>query len=155
MESIVKKTRCSCWWGTGNRVCAMLMIGIALNLTTLASRGASGEETPEKPKAETFAGTIQTLDPEKRVMTIEATPLSKTFDVASDCEVTTRDKPKASLEDLKVGSVVRVTYEADSGGLIAHRIEQESPPQETDKAAAFVRYHLRYVLFEKAQKSTE
>ena len=33
--------------------------------------------------------------------------------------------------------------------LVAHRIEQQGPPQETDKTTAFIRYRLRYVVFEK------
>jgi len=132
-----------------NRVWTVFVIGVALNLTAGTGRGDTGGQPPEKPKAEAFAGTIRTLDAEKRVMTVEATPLSKTFGVASDCEVLTKDKPKASLEDLKVGSVVRVSYEAANGILVAHRIDQQGPPQETDKATAFIRYRLRYVLFEK------
>ena len=132
-----------------NRVWSILAVGIALNLAAGSGRGDTGDQPTEKPKAETFAGAIRTLDPEKRVMTVEATPLSKTFGIASDCEVTMKDKPKASVEDLKVGSVVHVTYEAANGILVAHRIEQQGPPQETDRATAFIRYHLRYVLFEK------
>jgi hypothetical protein len=134
-----------------NRVWTALVISIALTLAAGSGRGDSGEPPPEKPKAETFAGAIRTIDAEKRTMTVEATPLSKTFGIASDCEVTTKDKPKASVEDLKVGSVVHVTYEAASGVLLAHRIEQLSPPQETDTGTGFIRYRLRYVLFQKAQ----
>jgi Cu/Ag efflux protein CusF len=123
-------------------------MSIALALTAASGRGDSGEQPPEKPKAETFAGAIRTLDVEKKMMTVEATPLSKTFGIAPDCEVTTRDKLKASLDDLKVGSVVHVTYETANGILVAHRIEQQGPPQETERTTAFVRYRLRYVLFE-------
>jgi hypothetical protein len=129
----------------------ILVIGIALSLTVSSGRCDSGEQPPEKPKAEIFAGAIRTLDAEKRMMTVEAVPLSKTFGIASDCEVTTKDKPKASLEDLKVGSVVYVTYEAAGGILVAHRIEQQGPPQETDRTTAFIHYRLRYVLFQKLQ----
>ncbi len=128
-----------------------LAISIAFALTAGISRGDVDEPSPEKPKAEVFAGTIRAVDAEKRIITVEATPLNKTFGIASDCEVTTKDKPKASLEDLKVGDVVHVTYEAANDMLVAHRIEQQGPPQETDRATAFVRYHLRYVLFEKVQ----
>jgi Cu/Ag efflux protein CusF len=129
-----------------------LAISIAFALTGGISRGGVDEPAaPEKPKAEVFAGTIRAVDTEKRVITVEATPLNKTFGVASDCEVTTKDKPRASLEDLKVGDVVHVTYEAANDMLVAHRIEQQGPPQETDRATAFVRYHLRYVLFQKSQ----
>ncbi len=134
-----------------NRVWTALVISVALTLTAGRSRGDVGEQPPEKSKAETFAGAIQMLDAEKRTMTVEATPLSKTFGIASDCEVTTKDKPKASLEDLKVGSVVHVTYETASGVLLAHRIEQLGSPQETNIGTAFIHYRLRYVLFQKLQ----
>ena len=133
-----------------NRIWTALVIGMVFALTAGSGRGDTGEPVPpEKPKAEIFAGTIRTLDAEKRVMTVEATPLSKTFGIATDCEVMTKDKPKASLEDLTVGNVVHVTYEAANGILVAHRIEQQGPPQETDKTTAYVRYHLRYALFGK------
>jgi len=132
------------------QVWTALTIGIALTMAAGIGRGDVNEPSPEKPKAETFAGIIRTLDAEKRVMTVEATPLSKTFGIASDCEVMTKDKPKASLDDLKPGSVVHVTYEAANGILVAHRIEQQGPPQETDRTSAFIRYRLRYVLFEKS-----
>jgi Cu/Ag efflux protein CusF len=134
-----------------SRVWTALVIGLTLTLTAVIGRGDSGGQPPEKPKAETFSGAIRTLDVEKKVMTVEAMPLSKTFGIAPDCEVTTKDKPKASLEDLKIGSVVHVTYETANGILVAHRIEQQGPPPETDKTTAFVRYHLRYVLFERLQ----
>lgn len=134
-----------------NRVWAALVISIVFTLTTGIGHADSGEQPPEKPKAGTFSGAIRALDVEKKVMTVEAMPLSKTFGIAPDCEVTTKDLPKASLDDLKVGSVVHVTYESANGVLVAHRIEQQSPPQETDKADAFVRYHLRYVLFEQSR----
>jgi len=134
-----------------NRVWTALVMSVAFTLAAGIGRGDSGEQPPEKPKAGTFAGAIRALDVEKKVMTVEATPLSKTFGIAPDCEVTTKDLPKASLDDLKVGSVVRVTYEAANGVLVAHRIEQQGPPQETDKATALVRYHLRYVLFEQSR----
>jgi hypothetical protein len=133
-----------------NPVRAALVIGLALTLAVRIGRGDVGEPSPEKPKAETFAGTIRTLDAEKRVIIVEAAPLSKTFGIASDCEVMTKDNPKASLEDLKPGSVVHVTYEAANGLLVAHRIEQQGPPQETDRTTAFIRYRLRYVLFQKS-----
>jgi len=133
------------------RVWTIVAIGVALNLTAGRGRADIGEQPPEKPKAEVFAGTIRTLDPEKRVMTVEATPLSKTFGIAPDCQVTTKDKPKASLEDLTVGTVVHVTYQAANGILVAHQIDQQGPPREMGRAAAYIRYHLRYVLFERLQ----
>jgi hypothetical protein len=115
-----------------NKGClVLLMIGIAVTIAAPTGRSDGGEQPIEKPKAETFVGAIQTLDVDKRVMTVEMTPISKIFGIASDCEVITKDKPKSSLEDLAVGSVVNVTYLDANGALIAHRIEQKAPPQQT------------------------
>jgi hypothetical protein len=114
-----------------NRNCVVLLIGAAMTLAGTMGRGDVGEQPIEKPKAETFVGAIRTLDVDKRVMTVEMTPISKTFGIASDCEVITKDKPRGTLEDLAVGSVVNVTYLDANGTLIAHRIEQKGPPQQT------------------------
>jgi len=115
-----------------SRVCAVFVIRSVIVLTSAIGWGDVGEQPIEKPKAEIFAGTIRTLEVEKRVITVETTPISKTFGIASDCEVTTKDKPKATLEDLTVGDVVNVTYQEEANGLlVAHRIELKSPPKET------------------------
>ncbi|HUJ72614.1 MAG TPA: hypothetical protein VLZ30_10235 [Verrucomicrobiae bacterium] len=119
--------------------CAVLLIGIALMLTPAVGRGDAGDQPIEKPKAETFVGAIRTLDLDKRVITVEMAPISKTFGIASDCEVITKDKPKGSLEDLAVGSIVNVTYLDANGALIAHRIEQKTPPQQTMALTSIVR----------------
>ena len=113
------------------RVCMMRAISSVAVLTAAIVWGDVGEPPVEKPKAEIFAGTIRTLNIEKREMTVETTPISKTFGIASDCEVIARNKPKAALEDLTVGDTVNVTYQEEANGLlVAHRIEQKAPPKE-------------------------
>ena len=106
-------------------------IALALTLTAALGRTDTGPRPIEEPpKAEKFSGTLRTLDADKRVMTVEVTPIRKTFGIAPDCEVVTKTKPKASLEDLTVGSLVDVTYLDSNGELIAQRIEVEGPPQQ-------------------------
>jgi len=116
-----------------SRVCVALVVSVTTILMAASSGWSDSDEKPtEKPKTDVFAGTIRTLDIEKRVMTVETTPINKTFGIASDCEVMAKDKPKASLGDLAVGNVVSVTYQEEAGGmLVAHRIELKGPPQET------------------------
>jgi hypothetical protein len=112
-----------------NQLCTALVVA---TMAALAS-GLSGRDVPdrlpERPKAEVFSGTIREVNTEKGLVTLETTPLTKTFGVPPDCEVVTEDKPRASLEDLMVGSVATVTYEDASGVLVAHRIEQRGPPE--------------------------
>jgi hypothetical protein len=59
-------------------------------------------------------------------MTVQALPLIKMFAIAPDCEVITETKPQASVEDLRIGDEVEVTYQDVSGTLIAHRIIQRN-----------------------------
>jgi hypothetical protein len=116
-----------------NRTCIGVLASCSVVVAGVIGWRDAGGQPIEKPKAETFVGTIRMLEIEKRVMTVEATPISKTFGIASDCEVQTKDKPKASLEDLAVGNLVNVTYEDTHGVLVAHRIEQTGPPRETGR----------------------
>jgi hypothetical protein len=110
-----------------------LLVVMAVALASIMSAGDVPDRPPEQPKAEVFSGTIREVNTEKRVITLETTPLTKTFGVPPDCEVMTEDKPRASLEDLTVGSVATITYEDTSGVLVAHRIEQKQPPPEAGK----------------------
>jgi len=117
-------------------ICFALAIGMTIaRVMTIVGQGNATDQPVPKPKMESFAGTIRALDVAKRVMTVETTPLSKTFGIAPDCQVMTKNKPKATLGDLAVGNVVTVTYQKEAGGLlVAYRIEKSAPTQETDGA---------------------
>jgi len=109
------------------------LLAIAMAAPTMAAVIGAGDvpdQPPQRPKAEVFSGTIRAVNTDRRVITLEATPLTKTFGVSPDCEVMTQTKPKASLSDLMVGSAATVTYEDAGGELLAHRIEQKGPPAE-------------------------
>lgn len=112
------------WYGA-------LIVACVGMLAAVVCVGDVPTSPPQRPKAEVFSGTIRNVDPAKRLITVVATPITKTFGVPPDCEVMTQNKPKASLTDLMIGSVAVVTYEDASGALIADRIQQEGPPAET------------------------
>jgi len=86
------------------RLWTIVAVGIALNLSAGRGRGDIGEQPPESQRPK-FRPDHPHARCCKRVMTVEATPLSKTFGIAPDCEVTTKDKPKATVDDLTVGTV--------------------------------------------------
>src|SRR5437660_187933 len=61
----------------------------------------SGHSQPtDKPEA-VFTGQLTDLDIDRLTMTVQALPLAKIFGIAPDCEVITKAKPQASLEDLR------------------------------------------------------
>jgi len=117
-------------------ICFALAIGMTIaRVMAIVGQGTVVDQRVQKPKMESFAGTIRALDVAKQVMTVETTPLSKTFGIAPDCEVVTKNKPEATPGDLAVGNVVTITYQEEAGGLlVAHRIEKTGPSQQTGNA---------------------
>ncbi len=67
-------------------------------------------------------GTIRAIDPAARKLTIEGLVLKKTFEVAEDAMIATKDKPQCALEDLKVGDNVEILYKEQGPTSIAHTI---------------------------------
>jgi len=60
-----------------------------------------------------MGGTIASVDPQDRSLTIESLVINKTFKVADDAEIITPSKKHAGLKDLKVGE----REEASEGGV--------------------------------------
>jgi len=73
-----------------------------------------------------MGGTIASVDPKERSLTIESLVINKTFKVADDAEIITPSKKKAGLKDLKVGEPVEVTYEQHEPICLAHRLDEVS-----------------------------
>jgi len=57
------------------------------------------------------------------------------------------------VDDLTVGTVVHVTYEAAHGILVAHILTSRVPTRN-GQGCCFIRYRLPYVLFERLQNRT-
>ena len=111
----------------------MIVIAITAALSVIApviraSAQAPGEQPPVSPKPQQDdSGQIKAIDQQTRTLIIKGTVMEKTFDVAPDAVIVTKDKPKAGLRDLKVGDEVKVTYQTEGEKLIAKRIEVGEP----------------------------
>ena len=73
-----------------------------------------------------MGGTIASVDPQQRSLTIESLVINKTFKVADDAEIISLSKKHAALKDLKVGEPVEVTYEQHEPICLAHRLDEVS-----------------------------
>lgn len=72
-------------------------------------------------------GTVQMTDPNGHTLTVHGLVLNKTFQMAEDAVITTRDKPEADLRDLKIGDAVEVAYEEQGAVSLAHRVMDSGP----------------------------
>ncbi len=73
-----------------------------------------------------MGGTIASVDPQARNLTISSLVINKTFKVADDAEIITPSRSHADLKDLKAGDPVEVTYEQDEVICLAHRVDETS-----------------------------
>jgi Cu/Ag efflux protein CusF len=121
------------------------VLAAVLALLTLLLYSGHGQPT-DKPEA-VFTGQLTDLDIDRMTMTVQALPLTKIFGIAPDCEVITKTKPQASLEDLKIGDEVEVTYQDMSGTLIAHRIVQRNETESGARVSPFLPTESRYLFF--------
>lgn len=92
----------------------------------------AGEEKSDKKSWKRDRGTIEKISAQRREVTIQvkkedkrrkiSSVVSQTYKLAPDCTFGTQSNKKAALTDLKVGDEANVSYDDDSGVLIAHRI---------------------------------
>jgi Cu/Ag efflux protein CusF len=71
-------------------------------------------------------GYIARIDPAQRTLVIKDGPSKKELVVAEDCIVRLKDEKIGTLENLKVGHVVRVAYEPTDKTWTARKIEQQA-----------------------------
>jgi hypothetical protein len=125
---------------------AIISCVAALAVASAQTNTPGKEEKPvEPPKIAMFTGIIEDLHAGARTLEVKAVLITKKFNVAPDCEVVVTDKPKAGLDDLKVGDEVNVTYQEQAGGLIAHRIEHKGV-SPAEKEAAREKEHLEKLM---------
>jgi Cu/Ag efflux protein CusF len=71
-------------------------------------------------------GTVKSVNPDQRTLTLHFRALDKTFRIADDCKVVLRDAKSGTLADVEPGHHVTVTYETPNGTATARQIAQTS-----------------------------
>lgn len=73
-----------------------------------------------------YEGTVKTIDPQKRIMTVHQRALDKDFQLAEGCRVMLRNSRFGTLDDIQVGHRVTVLYEVPDKVATARQIAQTS-----------------------------
>lgn len=71
-------------------------------------------------------GMITKLDATNHMLTVHQTPLNEQFRLPDDCRIVLRDGKSGTLDDIKIGSYVTVTYETPNDKATAREIAQTS-----------------------------
>jgi hypothetical protein len=73
-----------------------------------------------------YEGTARTIDPVAHTLTVRIHGTDKAFQIPDECNFFLKDGKADSLDDIRIGASVTVTYETPSGTLTAWQIEQAS-----------------------------
>lgn len=93
---------------------------------TLTAFSSLAEQTPAAPKPdETYTGTVLSVDPNGRTLDVKEFLFSKKFNLGDKCAYLMWNKPAGTINDLRAGEKVTVSYQDASGVLVADRIKQD------------------------------
>jgi hypothetical protein len=93
-----------------------------LALASLLPLSAMGNRNSESA----WTGTVTAMNTDANTLTAQTWWHSKQFYVGSDCAISTPEKAKASLKDLRGGEKIRVYYQSQGALRIADRIEVQT-----------------------------
>jgi len=87
---------------------------------------ADGPATDTVKNEKSYTGTVVSVDPKEHVLSVKGwAMMNKAFNAGDTCSVSQLDRNKATLNDVRAGEKVRVSYQDAHGVLIASRVEQE------------------------------
>jgi hypothetical protein len=73
-----------------------------------------------------FTGEVTAIDPKNRSLSVRHLGETRSFDIGDNCGVTLNNNGSGTLDDIKAGSRVTVTYETPGGRWTARQIELPS-----------------------------
>jgi len=96
-------------------------------LTATAVFRASADQAATAARPEkSCTGTVASVDPKEHVLSVKGwTMMNKSFNVGANCAYHQLDKNNATVNDLRAGEKVTVSYQVVHGVLIADRVAQE------------------------------
>ena len=113
------------------------LVVVALALTPVAATRADaplpGETPPgaQKQIEQEVSGTISAIDVSARIIRLNGAFANKIFKVSPDAQIVVSRVPEATLNDLKVGDQVDISYHEQDGAFVATHITRvEAPPVE-------------------------
>jgi len=112
-----------CVMKTTNWQC--LCVSVLATVCTLAAYADEQVQASATRTEKSYSGVIASVDPKEKVMTVKGLMFSKAFNVADNCAIAAGGKQEATLNELRPGQKVNVTYKDVRGVFVAKRIVQE------------------------------
>jgi hypothetical protein len=90
----------------------------------IASPAWADQSAPAAKPDETYSGMVVSVNPNARTLEVKEFLSSKTFDLSDKCTIVLWRKPLGTINDLRLGEKVTVSYRDANGTLVANRILQ-------------------------------
>jgi Cu/Ag efflux protein CusF len=94
-------------------------------LTMAAAFRASADQTAAARPEKSYTGTVVSVDPKEHTLTTKGFVLSKEFNLGAACTYTSLDNSVGTINDLRPGEKVAVSYQDANGVLVADSIAQQ------------------------------
>src|SRR5580765_6387881 len=107
-----------------------LVVAVAAAVLSLTAWAAESRDQVEQKNIRTTTGFIKAIDQQAGTVTVRAFLIGRSFKLAPNCLIVTKETPDASMDQLKVGTEVQVRYVEESGVLMAHRIAQRGAERD-------------------------
>lgn len=102
-------------------------VGLAI-LTSAAFTAVADDPAvtqPQKTKAKTYTGMVRSVDAQNRTVTVKKFVGSKRFNLGDACAFTLADKNASSINGVRAGQKVTLTYQDANGVLVADHLVQK------------------------------
>lgn len=101
---------------------------VGLSLLTTAALTVAAEEAlvtqPQKTTEKTYTGMVKSVDAKDRAVTVKRLTGSKRFNLGDSCVFDLVDKRASSIDGVRAGQKVTLTYQDANGVLVADRLAQ-------------------------------
>ena len=102
---------------------------VGLSLLTTAALTVAAEEAlvtqPQKITEKTYTGMVKSVDTKDRAVTVKRITGSKRFNLGDSCVFDLVDRRASSIDGVRAGQKVTLTYQDANGVLVADRVAQE------------------------------
>ncbi|HTX21523.1 MAG TPA: hypothetical protein VMD27_06680 [Candidatus Aquilonibacter sp.] len=107
-----------------NRTKNWMAVSVAVLTATAAFRASADQTTTAANPEKSYTGTVVSVSPQEHTLQTRGFVFSKTFNLGAACTYTLLDNSAGTINDLRPGEKVAVSYQNVDGVMVADRVEQ-------------------------------
>jgi Cu/Ag efflux protein CusF len=98
------------------------MLAMLATVTAVVAVHVIADEPAPAGQMLVYSGILRAVDLQARTVTVDGSAVPQRFVVPTDAEIIVKDKPRGTLDDLRISDGVQVKYTDGDGAHVAHQI---------------------------------